>query len=151
MHSEPSSREASEEPQHFEPSSGRATPDTLGRISLDTADSPTDDRKQRRRFSSPFHRPSRSRSRPNSIAISSLEGTPRGTPLAPNGRPQSYHAPEIWNMMPGELDASPPAASVKGQERLGVLPSPAKSAFSFLQQDGERNGEVPPVPPIPGP
>ncbi|PSN60737.1 hypothetical protein BS50DRAFT_197223 [Corynespora cassiicola Philippines] len=131
------------------------------KMSRDT-DSPKEE-KRRRRFSSPFHRSSRSRSRPNSIVLPSNHydfGTPRGTP--PRETPpaegnrsrsqsQSFHAPDSWNI--GPVPESPRVGTQQAStglsppERLGVLPSPAKSAFSLFPIDKE--GEVPPVPKIP--
>lgn len=126
---------------------GSMASDTLGRPSLDTVDSLREDKKHRRRFSSPFHRSSRSRSRPSSIILPSIESTPRSTPG--HSRPQSYHPPESWSTGLRGLSVSPPAGEVQTPtpERLGVLPSPAKSAFSLFPQD--QDTEVPPVPPIP--
>jgi hypothetical protein len=43
------------------------------------------------------------------------------------------------------LSTTPPARELRTPDRLGVLPSPAKSLFSLFPQDGD----VPPVPPIP--
>lgn len=121
---------------------GSTASDTLAGISLDTRNSSRGERDKRhkRHFSSPFHRPSRSRSRPNSIILPSIETTPRSTPG--NSRPQSYHPPETWNAGPSALSSSPPTP-----ERLGVLPSPAKGAFSWKEM--AHGGELPPMPPIP--
>ncbi|KAL1612097.1 hypothetical protein SLS60_000320 [Paraconiothyrium brasiliense] len=137
--SEPSSREASEEPSDI--GSAISEFDTLGRLSLDTTDSIKEEKKHRRRFSSPFHRSGRSRSRPGSIVMPSIESTPRSTPG--HSRPQSYHPPAAWGA--GPCVTTPPARELQTPEHLGVLPSPAKSAFSLFPQEGE----VPPIPPIP--
>lgn len=119
--------------------------------------------KKKRRLSSPFHRSSRSRSRPSSIALpwnahldfgigSTPRSTPpRETPPAEESRPYSYHAPESWNIMHDPQEhvnpATPPRDGLMPPDRLGVLPSPAKSAFSLVPQDKET--DTPPVPPIP--
>ena len=42
---------------------------------------------------------------------------------------------------------TPPRALTSPPDRLGILPSPAKSAFSLVQQ--EKDGDIPLVPPIP--
>ncbi|KAF2440253.1 hypothetical protein P171DRAFT_435084 [Karstenula rhodostoma CBS 690.94] len=140
--SEPSSsRETSEEPSDI--GSTASDFDTLGRLSLDMTESVNQEKKQRRRFSSPFHRSGRSRSHPGSIVLPSIESTPRST--SGHSRPQSYHPPEAWGAGPHALSTTPPARELLTPERLGVLPSPAKSAFSLFPQDGD----VPPVPPIP--
>ncbi|KAL5384122.1 hypothetical protein DPSP01_005596 [Paraphaeosphaeria sporulosa] len=133
-----SSREASEEPSDI--GSTTSDFDTLGRPSLDMTDSLKEETKHRRRFSSPFHRSGRSRSRPGSIVLPSIGSTPRSTPG--HSRPQSYHPPEAWGTGPCALSTTPERET---PEQLGVLPSPAKSMFSLLPQDGD----VPPVPPIP--
>lgn len=100
-----------------------------------------------RRFSSPFHRSSRSRSRPTSIILPSTESTPRSTPA--HSRPQSYYPPETWGAGPSALSATSPVRDMHTPtpERLGVLPSPARSAFSWIVTQGQ--GQVPSVPPIP--
>ncbi|KAJ4357346.1 uncharacterized protein N0V89_001921 [Didymosphaeria variabile] len=139
--SEPSSREASEEPSDI--GSTVSELDTLGCLSLDTTDNVKEEKKHRRRFSSPFRRSGRSRSRPGSIVMLSIESTPRSTPG--HSRPQSYHPPAAWSTSPCALLTTPPAGELQTPEYLGVLPSPAKSAFSLFPQEGE----VPPIPPIP--
>ncbi|KAF2795509.1 hypothetical protein K505DRAFT_11428 [Melanomma pulvis-pyrius CBS 109.77] len=154
-----SSREASEEPELM------TTPENT-RMSTDF-DGPKE-QKKKRRMSSPFHRSSRSRSRPSSIVLpknahldfgsgSTPRNTPpRETPPAEGSRPQSFHAPDSWDVIPDSHQQQQPTSystpprggGLQPPERLGVLPSPAKSAFSFLPQD--RDGEdIPPVPPIP--
>ncbi|KAL5377409.1 hypothetical protein PMIN06_010079 [Paraphaeosphaeria minitans] len=116
---------------------------TLAHLSLDTTDSTKEEKKHRRRFSSPFRRSARSRSRPGSIVLPSIESTPRSTPG--HSRPQSYHPPETWGTGSRGLSTTP-EREASGQ--LGVLPSPAKSVFSFFPHDGV-DDDVPPVPPIP--
>ncbi|PVI00171.1 hypothetical protein DM02DRAFT_400044 [Periconia macrospinosa] len=145
-------------------------------IETTPTDSPLrrEDKKARRRFSSPFHRSSRSRSRPSSIILPSSflfdfsnSNTPKDTP--PRETPSvlsesllsnfTYQAPDEWDVVPEEKTT--PAASAGGPrldgnnkliaptpERLGVLPSPAKSAYSFLPHDRE-DDNVPPIPRIP--
>ncbi|KAF2003814.1 hypothetical protein P154DRAFT_519732 [Amniculicola lignicola CBS 123094] len=153
--STPSSREASEEPELV------STPERGMRMSMDF-DSPKEEKK-RRRLSSPFHRSSRSRSRPSSIVLprnafldfaGGAGPIPRSTPpretppaeVAEDNRPTSYHAPDSWNVGPTSgSQTTPPGDSLLPPERLGVLPSPAKSAFSLHQPDDD----APPVPPIP--
>jgi hypothetical protein len=157
----PSSREASEEPELLT----TTTPERpVTQFSADT-DSPRDGRKKRRFSLSSFHRSSRSRSRPNSIVLpgntSFFSSTPKGTPPRElsrilgeeKGRPNSYHTPDSWNQAPGahitpsdHTQSTPPRESSQtAQSRLGILPSPAKSAFSGHGEDSE----VPPVPRIP--
>jgi hypothetical protein len=157
----PSSREASEEPEFVT----TTTPERpVTQFSTDT-DSPRDGRKKRRFSLSSFHRSSRSRSRPSSIVLpgntSFFSSTPKGTPPRElsrilgeeKGRPTSYHTPESWNVEPdahtaadGQLQSTPPReTSQTAQSRLGILPSPAKSAFSGHGEDSD----VPPVPRIP--
>jgi hypothetical protein len=153
----PSSREASEEPEFI----ATTTPERpVTQFSTDT-DSPRDGRKKRRFSLSSFHRPSRSRSRPNSIVLpgtSFFSSTPKGTPPRElsrilgeeKGRPNSYHTPDSWNYAPAsqsnQIQSTPPRdSSQTSQSRLGILPSPAKSAFSGHGEDSE----VPPVPRIP--
>ncbi|KAH7402493.1 hypothetical protein BKA66DRAFT_564408 [Pyrenochaeta sp. MPI-SDFR-AT-0127] len=171
----PSSREASEEPEYIAPVSRASTamtttPEKSLVRSATAADSPNDEKKKRRfSLSSPFHRSSRSRSRPNSIILpsnsSSLfgSGTPRGTPPRElsrilgdeSSRPHSYHAPDSWTFAPGlcppasnsQFDTTPPRNTSQPQSRLGILPSPAKSAFSSQEHDIEQ--DIPPVPPLP--
>ncbi|KAH9868619.1 hypothetical protein J1614_007691 [Plenodomus biglobosus] len=124
--------------------------------------SPNDEKRSRRfSFSSALRRVSRSRSRPNSVAISNstasiFGNTPKDMPshersrfFGGRSRPHSYHAPELWNSSPsrhrsaeGQLTFMPP----RFEPRLGILLSPAKSAFSTEDQHLE---EIPPVPPIP--
>ncbi|CAI6335650.1 unnamed protein product [Periconia digitata] len=166
-----SSREASEEPELVS-----TTPD-LERMSVDgsTANSPIisrEEKKSRRRFSSPFHRSSRSRSRPSSIILPgsllfdfTSSNTPRNTPpprelpppiIAESLVQSSYQAPDDWNTVPDDtttttiISAPTPldARRLTAPERLGVLPSPAKSPYTFLPYDREDEG-VPPVPPLP--
>jgi hypothetical protein len=157
----PSSREASEEPEFI----ATTTPDRpVTQFSTDT-DSPREERKKRRFSITSFHRSSRSRSRPSSIVLPSntsfFSSTPKGTPPRElsrtlgeeKSRPNSYHAPDSWNFAPGsytalgeQMRSTPPRESPHGnQSRLGILPSPAKSAFSGHGEDTE----VPPVPRIP--
>ncbi|KAF2867288.1 hypothetical protein BDV95DRAFT_582999 [Massariosphaeria phaeospora] len=125
-------------------------------------DSPRDEKKKRR-FSSPFHRSSRSRSRPSSIVLppniymdfgngpTPRSTSPRETPPIGGNRPHTYHAPDAWNTSPDPHwplgPSTPPRTGLQPPERLGVLPSPAKSAFSLYAQD--KDEDVPPVPPIP--
>ncbi|KAF1958940.1 hypothetical protein CC80DRAFT_490707, partial [Byssothecium circinans] len=161
--SEASSREASEEP---ELSSRTTTPDhhPLRQMSVDRP--ALADEKRRRRFSSPFHRSSRSRSRPNSIVLplntqfdlfgSTPKNTPpRETPPILESRPYSYIVPESWNYVPEESTIDTRAGAAAGSStlqppaHLGVLPSPAKSAFSLYAKDGEGDEDAPPVPKIP--
>lgn len=123
---------------------------------------------KKRRFSSlssPFRHSSRqsswSRSRPSSIVLpknaffdfgtpSMTKGTPpRQTPPSTvSSRPYSYHAPDDWNVDhdPREHDLESTSPGLLPPERLGVLPSPAKSLFSLLPSDQD---DVPPVPAIP--
>ncbi|KAF2856916.1 hypothetical protein T440DRAFT_550231 [Plenodomus tracheiphilus IPT5] len=163
----PPSCEASEESE-MRPSRSRSstamavTPEKLLiRPSLETS-SPNDDKRSRRfSFSSALRRVSRSRSRPNSIAVPSntpsiFGDTPKDTPprersrlFGGRSRPHSFHAPDPWDPSPSvhrpateQLSSTPP----RFEPRLGILPSPAKSAFSTQDKDSE---EVPPVPPIP--
>ena len=127
----------------------------------------SNERKKRRFSLSSFHRSSRSRSRPNSILLPSstshFSTTPKGTPprevtriLGEDGsRPHSYHAPDSWNLPPGtqlaatgHLQYTPPREGLQPQQsRLGILPSPAKSAFSTQERDTGQ--DVPPVPALP--
>ncbi|KAF2254437.1 hypothetical protein BU26DRAFT_137987 [Trematosphaeria pertusa] len=72
---------------------------------------------------------------------------PRETPRSQGSRPHSYHAPDAWSVIPDLHSPTAPEKGLQAGERLGVLPSPAKSAFSLLPQD--REDDVPPVPPIP--
>ncbi|CAO2657452.1 Nn.00g035780.m01.CDS01 [Neocucurbitaria sp. VM-36] len=168
--SAPSSREASEEPEFITPISRASTAMTttpekpMTRASTAT-DSPNDEKKNRRFSLSSFYRSNRSRSRPNSIALSSntpsiFGNEPRNTlprelarALGEDSRPHSYHAPDSWNLAPGvqpsldQTQATPPRSTPESQNRLGVLPSPAKSAFSSQEKDIEQ--DIPPVPPLP--
>ncbi|KAF2488877.1 hypothetical protein BU16DRAFT_215437 [Lophium mytilinum] len=95
-------------------------------------------------------------------SVHSRNTPPRETPPTEGSRPQSYAAPESWNIhdphsqhnswnnqeQPSQHDVNmTPPRTLGAPDRLGVLPSPAKSAFSLAQ--AERDGEVPPVPPIP--
>jgi hypothetical protein len=168
----PSSREASEEPEFIGNVSRTATSTTVTPEKPSShpsdMDSPRDEKKRRRFSISSFHRSSRSRSRPNSIALPSstlfYSATPKGTPPREvsrilgeeRGRPHSYHAPDSWNFVPGPhppassepLQSTPPRERLQAhQSRLGVLPSPAKSAFSAHDQDAEQ--DIPPIPRIP--
>jgi hypothetical protein len=157
----PSSREASEEPELV----ATTTPERdVTHFSADT-DSPREEKKKRRFSITSFHRPSRSRSRPGSIVFPSntsfFSSTPKGTPSREISRilgedqnlPNSYHAPDSWNFAPGshtasgdQMQSTPPREpSQMNQSRLGILPSPAKSAFSGHGEDAD----VPPVPRIP--
>ncbi|KAF2823593.1 hypothetical protein CC86DRAFT_372527 [Ophiobolus disseminans] len=162
-HSMRSSREVSEEPE-FVPTPSRTASSTIvtpeKNIRSDT-DSPKDEKKKRRFSLTSFHRPSRSRSRPSSIALPSntsfFSSTPKGTPPREvsrvlgedRSRPHSFHAPESWNAVPApsvygaQFNATPPREQ---QSRLGILPSPAKSAFS---NDREPAEDIPPVPRLP--
>lgn len=168
----PSSREASEEPEFMVPTARRTTsaittPDKpLPNFPTDT-NSPREDRKKRRFSIASFQRSSRSRSRPNSIVLPSntsfFSSTPKDTPPREVSRilgedkirPQSYHAPDSWNITPDQQRATgdpsqstpPREQSQTRQSRLGILPSPAKSAFSAHDQDNEKG--IPPVPRIP--
>lgn len=85
---------------------------------------------------------------------------PRNTPprdlarvLGEDSRPHSFHAPDSWNYAPGMqpsfdlTQATPPRSTPQSQSRLGILPSPAKSAFSSQEKEAER--DIPPVPPLP--
>ncbi|KAJ4374064.1 hypothetical protein N0V83_002803 [Neocucurbitaria cava] len=129
-------------------------------------DSPNDEKRKRRfSLSSPFYRSNRSRSRPSSIALPSntpsiFGNTPRNTPprelaggFSENSRPHSYHALDSWNFAPGvqpsfdQTQTTPPRSTPQSQSRLGILPSPAKSAFSSQEKDIEQ--DIPPVPPLP--
>ncbi|OAL05969.1 hypothetical protein IQ06DRAFT_343216 [Phaeosphaeriaceae sp. SRC1lsM3a] len=163
----PSSREASEEPELLSSTphnagSSTTTPDKVPTRGPADTDSLGDGRKKRRFSLTSFHRSSRSRSRPNSIAmpsnVSFFSSTPKGTPPRElsrilgeeRGRPHSYHAPDSWNLTPAPrsvsdnyLQSTPP----REQSRLGVLPSPAKSAFSAQEREDEQ--DIPPVPQIP--
>jgi hypothetical protein len=154
----PSSREFSEEPEFIRNTSRTATM-PLTRPS--NTEAPKDERKKRRFSINSFHRSSRSRSRPGSIVLPSnnsfYTATPKGTPPREfnrtlgeeRGRPQSYHPPDSWNPAPNEqIQSTPPREGLQAhQSRLGILPSPAKSAFSAHDQDNER--DIPPVPKIP--
>ncbi|KAF2653575.1 hypothetical protein K491DRAFT_694637 [Lophiostoma macrostomum CBS 122681] len=71
----------------------------------------------------------------------------------PREAPHAYQAPDSWNTGPGaqrEINpfdqSTPPSGGLTPPDRLGVLPSPAKSQFSFPT---DRDEDVPPVPPIP--
>lgn len=161
----PSSREASEEPE-FPGRAATTTPErSLSRAPTDT-DIPKEERKKRRFSITSFRRTSRSRSRPSSIALPSnasfYSSTPKGTPPREfsrilgeeKSRPHSYHAPDSWNFGPGmptsgpaHQDAATPPRDIVQQARLGILPSPAKSAFSG--HEPSRDHDAPPVPPIP--
>ncbi|KAF2030294.1 hypothetical protein EK21DRAFT_100516 [Setomelanomma holmii] len=165
----PSSREASEKPEFLSATSRADMSSTtthekpLHRASTDLEGS--SERKKRRFSLSSFHRSSRSRSRPSSIALPSntsvFSATPRGTPPrevtrilgADGSRPHSYHAPDSWNIAPGPQPAATEQAtpsredSQAHQSRLGILPSPAKSAFSTQDRDNEQ--DIPPVPALP--
>lgn len=162
----PSSREASEEPELMSTprnAFNTTAPERTATSDLAEADSPREGRKKRRFSLSSFGRSSRSRSRPTSIALPSnvslFSSTPKGTPPREllrvlgeeKGRPHSYHAPDSWNASPAPrsvsanyLQSTPPREQ---QSRLGILPSPAKSAFST--QDKEDREDIPPVPQIP--
>jgi hypothetical protein len=64
--------------------------------------------------------------------------------------PHSYAAPDSWNIQDPDqqtLLLTPPRALTSPPDRLGILPSPAKSVFSLVQQ--EKDGDIPLVPPIP--
>ncbi|OAL56671.1 hypothetical protein IQ07DRAFT_14357 [Pyrenochaeta sp. DS3sAY3a] len=145
-----------------------STPDkSTGRSSVAT-DSPAERRRRRFSLTSAFHRSSRSRSRPNSIVLPSntpsvFDNTPRNTPprelariFGEAARPHSFHAPDSWNYASGAqtgfgsgMQSTPPRSNIEpqSQSRLGILPSPAKSAFSSQERDLEQ--DVPPVPPLP--
>ncbi|OCL14836.1 hypothetical protein AOQ84DRAFT_370919, partial [Glonium stellatum] len=145
MSSATASREASEEPEWV------TTPEKNVRgASFDLGDNK--DKKKKRRLSSPFNR---SKSRPASVVLpknqpldfttASMQsrGTPsRETPPTEGSRPHSYAAPDSWNIQDPNQHAL-----TSTPERLGILPSPAKSAFSLIQQ--EKDSNIPPVPPIP--
>ncbi|KAH7078272.1 hypothetical protein FB567DRAFT_533566, partial [Paraphoma chrysanthemicola] len=167
----PSSREASEEPELIAAISRVQTPPIstperpLHRASTELESS--NERKKRRFSLSSFHRSNRSRSRPNSIVLPSntsyFSTTPRGTPPREvsrilgeqQSRPHSFHAPDSWNLAPatqlaadGQNQSTPPRESLQPQQsRLGILPSPAKSAFSTQDRDAEQ--DIPPVPALP--
>ncbi|RAR15428.1 SWI-SNF chromatin-remodeling complex protein [Stemphylium lycopersici] len=169
--SAPSSREVSEEPELVtrRPRAQTGLSAVLMR-SVTEKDKeggiPNEEKKKRRfSFSSQFRRASRSRSRPNSVALpdpSSVVGTtPKTSPprelhhfLMDDHRPNSFHTQDSWASYPGVpptalneyFNTTPPRRS-SSQPRLGILPSPAKSAFSG--QDGDTEHHVPPVPPIP--
>ncbi|KAH7406041.1 hypothetical protein DE146DRAFT_754029 [Phaeosphaeria sp. MPI-PUGE-AT-0046c] len=163
----PSSREASEEPEIMSSTprnadSSTTTPEKAANHGIVDTESPRDGRKKRRFSLSSFHRSGRSRSRPNSIAMPSnasfFSSTPKGTPPRElsrilgeeMSRPHSYHAPDSWNLTPAPRSVSdnyPQSTPPREQSRLGILPSPAKSAFSA--QDRDDGQEVPPVPQIP--
>lgn len=154
----PASRQTSEEPEQMTPPS-RTMSTTVAKSytgsSIDT-DSLRDEKK-RRRFSIASFSRSFSRSRPSSIVLpgnaSLFSTTPKSTPPHElfrvlgddRSRPQSYHAPESW-IVPDFAQSTPPRADQQ-QSRLGILPSPAKSAFSTHDRDPSQ--EVPPVPRIP--
>lgn len=142
-----------------------ATPEKPSTRFPEGNDSPGDERRSRRfSFSSAMRRVSRSGSRPNSIALPSsttpmFGNTPRNTPprersrfFSSGSRPHSFHtrAPDSWDFAPGVQ--TPAAAgqfstpSPSQETRLGILPSPAKSAFSSQEKESE---DIPPVPPIP--
>jgi hypothetical protein len=127
-------------------------------------ETPHEEKKKRRfSFSSQFRRASRSRSRPSSVALpndtpSVLSSTPKTSPpcelhhyLMGERRPHSFHAPDSWVGTPpaslNEYFNTAPTQRSASQSRLGILPSPAKSAFS--NQDRDTEAHVPPVPPIP--
>ncbi|OCK77943.1 hypothetical protein K432DRAFT_384250 [Lepidopterella palustris CBS 459.81] len=142
------SREASEEPEWV------TTPEKhdKARASIDNEDP----KEKRRRLSSPFRR---SRSRPSSVVLPKSEhihfaaGTilPRETPPTEGSRPHSYAFQDSWNVQDSQqqqsLDLTPQRLIKSTPDRLGILPSPAKSAFSLAQ--AEKDTEIPPVPPIP--
>lgn len=125
----------------------------------------SDEEKKKRRFSfsSQFRRASRSRTRSSSVALpnstsSVLGSTPKTSPprelhhyLMGERRPHSFHAPDSWVGTPpaalNEYFNTTPMRRSSSQARLGILPSPAKSAFS--NQDRDAEDYVPPVPPIP--
>ncbi|KAF2643388.1 hypothetical protein P280DRAFT_251630 [Massarina eburnea CBS 473.64] len=121
----------------------------LSRISTDNSE--LREEKKKRRFSSPFHRSSRSRSRPNSVVLplqtqfDLFGNASKDTAAIVESRPYSYVAPDAWNTMPEDT-----GQRLQNPHHLGVLPSPAKSAFSlFAQLDREGGEDVPPVPKIP--
>jgi hypothetical protein len=154
----PSSREISQEPEFIRNTSRTAT---MPLAHPANAEAPQDERKKRRFSISSFHRSSRSRSRPNSILLPSnnsfYTATPKSTPPREfnrilgeeRGRPQSYHPPDSWNPTPSDqIQSTPPREGLQAhQSRLGILPSPAKSAFSSHDKDNEQ--VIPPVPRIP--
>lgn len=153
----PSSREASEEPEFVSRPSRTATwTNTTPEKDVKDTESFKDERKKRRFSITSFRRSSRSRSRPSSIAIpsntTSFSNVSRETPHRDlsriigedRSRPHSYHAPEAWNMQGNQTQSTPPRDQ---QSRLGILPSPAKSAFSA--KDRENEEDVPPVPRLP--
>ncbi|KAG9187637.1 hypothetical protein G6011_05508 [Alternaria panax] len=167
--SAPSSREASEEPELVIRRSRASTGMNLIRSKTEKEreqgeDAPNEEKKKRRfSFSSQFRRASRSRSRPSSVALpkdtpSVVSSTPKTSPprdlhhyLMGERRPHTFHAPESWVGSPPTalneyFNTTPPRRS-SSQSRLGILPSPAKSAFS--NPDKDTGGYVPPVPPIP--
>lgn len=120
-------------------------------------------KKRRFSFSSQFRRASRSRTRPSSVALpkttpSVLDSTPKTSPprelhhyLMGERRPHSFHAPDSWVGTPpaalNEYFNTTAMRRSSSQAHLGILPSPAKSAFS--NQDKDAEDYVPPVPPIP--
>ena len=167
--SAPSSREASEEPELVTRRSRASTGLNLIRSKTEKekekSEEPPNEEKKKRRFSfsSQFRRASRSRSRPNSVALpkdtpSVFSSTPKTSPprelhhyLMGERRPHSFHAPDSWVGTPptalNEYFSTTPPRRSSSQPRLGILPSPAKSAFS--NPDRDTADHVPPVPPIP--
>ncbi|KAG9378627.1 hypothetical protein A1F94_010396 [Pyrenophora tritici-repentis] len=131
--------------------------------------SPGEEKKKRRfSFSTQFRRASRSRSRPSSVALPNniplaLGTTPKPSPprelhqfLMGDDRGNSFHkGPDSWDNVPGVpptalnsyFSATTPQRLNSAESRLGILPSPAKSAFSNPDKDAEQH--VPPVPAIP--
>lgn len=167
----PSSREASEEPEFIAAarrsiSATTATDKNMRQPSTD-ADSPWEERRKRRFSINSFRRSSRSRSRPNSIALPTIgpfsSSTPKGTPPREaariledeKSRPHTFHAPDSWGVGSSQqqvqanqvLSTPPREKSQPQQARLGILPSPAKSVFSAHDEDSEQG--IPPVPQIP--
>ncbi|KAH4945414.1 hypothetical protein HBI23_027540 [Parastagonospora nodorum] len=168
----PSSREASEEPEFTAAASRRSTSATTvtdKHMRQPTADidSPWEERRKRRFSINSFRRSSRSRSRPNSIALPPIgpfpSSTPKGTPPREVSRiledekswTHTFHAPDSWGVRPSQqqvkadevLSTPPREQSQPQQSRLGILPSPAKSVFSAHDKDSEQI--IPPVPLIP--
>lgn len=154
----PSSRSVSEEPELITKTTTTTDNKPLPRFNTDAE---KDDKKHRRFSITSFHRSSRSRSRPNSIILPGSTTTstslfsnstpPRGTPPREvsrllgedQTRPHSYAAPDSWTQ------STPPSLHEtlqSRQARLGILPSPAKSAFSA---EHEVDRDAPPVPKIP--
>ncbi|UPX13695.1 uncharacterized protein EKO05_0004194 [Ascochyta rabiei] len=127
--------------------------------SLVATDGP-DESKRRRRFSSPFRR---SRSRPRSVSVpfpstislvstTSLTRAPTDVPDIPKafqGRPHSYHAPDL-GMHPahrGSADQLTPLSPSYARGRTGIQASPTRT--SFVSETEIQDDIVPLVPPIP--